>query len=107
MLLLLSQDYSCADRVIRGRSFNFERRTSVFRVIFRGCCPHCRAKLRNDYTNESICYVHDPDRPMGPECGYDVDTDDFCSRCGELLHVAGTVYEYPEGCEALNELKVK
>lgn len=67
-------------------------------------CPYCS----KSQTINCFDYVVDKsshERQMGPECEYTIECDAYeCEECGKDFGLKGSIWEYPEGAENLNEV---
>lgn len=76
-------------------------------LTFSVSCPHCD-KTVSDSCKDFVVDTYSSERKMGPEIEYVIECTEYpCPHCGKSFALADSIYEYPEGVENLNEVKVR
>lgn len=61
-------------------------------------CPSCNKDFKVDLISDETDCVCSNERQMGFEREYCVDVTGKCPHCGEMYHITGQLWEYPENC---------
>lgn len=67
-------------------------------------CPYCNKTITASCEDYVVDESYD-EREMGTEVEYTIACDEYkCPFCNEVFILSGSIWEYPEGCENLNEI---
>lgn len=74
-------------------------------LTFSESCPHCHQEVSGN-CEAFLIDTNFYEREMGPEVEYTIDCDSMeCPHCGREFALSGSIWEYPEGVENLNDLE--
>lgn len=68
-------------------------------------CPNCNTNLKIDL-KDYITDVSTYERQMGSEFEHTIECEDTCSNCNSEFIISGSIWEYPEGTENLDDTKI-